>query len=105
MEANPDSRDPVPGACRILCSNTQVLCSKNLSDVIVASSQYDLLLCSETLVLDRRHTSELLVPGFGRPVLLYRDGMPRARGMAHMCEMDVGHIENLNLSVAVVRCW
>ena len=50
----------------------------------MASSQYDLLLCSETLVLDRRHMSELLVPGFGCPVLLCRDGVPqaRARGMA-----------------------
>ena len=28
---------------------------------------------SETLVSDRRHMSELLVPGFGRPVLLCRD--------------------------------
>ena len=32
--------------------------------------------------LDMRHVSELLVPGFGRPVLLYRCKMPRARGMA-----------------------
>ena len=40
------------------------------------------LLCSETLVLDLRHVSELLVPGFGRPVLLYRGKLPRARGMA-----------------------
>ena len=28
------------------------------------------------------HVSELLVPGFGRPVLLCRRRMPRARGMA-----------------------
>ena len=56
--------------------------SKNLSDVTVASSQYHLLLCSEILVSDKRHISELLVPGFGRPVLLCRDGMPRARRMA-----------------------
>ena len=48
----------------------------------MASSQHDLLLCSETLVSERCHISELLVPGFGRPVLLCRDGMPRARGMA-----------------------
>ena len=47
----------------------------------MASSQYDLLLYSETLVSDRRHISELLVPGFGRPVLLCRAGMKRARGM------------------------
>ena len=45
-------------------------------------SVYDLLLCSETLVSDKRHISELLVPGFGRSVLLRRDGMPWARGMA-----------------------
>ena len=81
VETNPGPRRPVPGACRILCSNVRDL-SKNLSDVTVGSSQYDLLLCSENLVLDRRHISELLVPGFGSPVLLYRDGMPRARGMA-----------------------
>ena len=48
----------------------------------MASSQYDILLCSETLVSDSRHVSELLVPGFGRPVLLCRGRIPRARGMA-----------------------
>ena len=80
VEINPGPRHPVPGACRILCSNVWHL-SKNLSDVTVASSQYDLLLCSEALVSDRRHLSELLVSGFGRLVLLCRDGMPQARGM------------------------
>ena len=30
----------------------------------VALSKYDILLCSETLVLDMRHVSELLVPGY-----------------------------------------
>ena len=53
----------------------------NLSDLTVASSQYDILLCSETLVSDMRHVSEVLVPGIGRPVLLCRGKMPRARGM------------------------
>ena len=53
----------------------------NLSDVTVASSPYDILLCSETLVSHMRHVSELLVPGFGRPVLC-RGRLPRARGMA-----------------------
>ena len=80
METSRVSRRPVPGACRILCSNVRGL-SKNLRDVTVASSQYDLL-CSETLASDRRLISELLVPGFGRPVLLCRDGMLRPRGMA-----------------------
>ena len=42
----------------------------------------DILFCSETFVLDMSHVSELLVPGFGRPVLLCRGMMPCARGMA-----------------------
>ena len=53
-----------------------------LSDLAVASSQYDILLLSETFVSDLRHVSELLVPGFCRPVFLCRDKLPRARGMA-----------------------
>ena len=81
METNPGPRRPVPGACRIRCSNVRGL-SKNLSDLTVALSQYDLLLCSETLVSDSHHILEFLVPGFSRPELLCRDGMPRARGMA-----------------------
>ena len=63
---------------------------KNLSDVTVASSQHDLLLCTETLVSDRRHMSELLVPGFGRPVLLCRNGVPRAHGMAAYVRDEYG---------------
>ena len=56
--------------------------SGNLSDLAVASSQYDILLCSETLISDLRHVSELLVPRFGRPVLLCLGKFPRARGIA-----------------------
>ena len=48
----------------------------------MASSQFDILLCSLTLVSDMSHVSELLVPGFGLPVVLYRGRMPRAGGMA-----------------------
>ena len=54
----------------------------NLSDLTVASSQYDILLCLETLVSDSRHVSGLLVPGFGRPVLVCLGRMLLARGMA-----------------------
>ena len=77
VETNPGLRRPVPTVCRLLCSNVQGL-AWNLSDLTVASSQYDILLCSKTLVSDSRHVSELLVPGFGRPVLLCRGRMPRA---------------------------
>ena len=80
-ETNPDPRRPVPAVCRILCNNVRGLAG-NLSDLTVASYQYDILFCSETLVSDMRHVSELLDPGLGRPVLLCRGKMPRARRMA-----------------------
>ena len=69
VETNPGPGRLVPGACRILRINVRGL-SRNPSNLTVASSQFDILLCSETLVWDRRHVSEFLVPGFGRPVLL-----------------------------------
>ena len=81
VETNPGSRRPVSAVCRILCSNVWGLAA-NLRDLTVASSQYDILLCSETLVSDMRHLSEVLLPGFCRPVVLCRGKMPRARGMA-----------------------
>ena len=81
VETNPGPRCPVPAVCRILCSNVRGLAG-NLSNLTVASSQYDILFCSETLVSDMLHMSELLVPDFGCPVLLCRGKMPRARGMA-----------------------
>ena len=81
VETNPGPRRPVPAVCRILSSTVRGLAG-NLSDLTVASSQYDILLCSEPLVPDMRHVSEVLVPGFGRPVLSCRGKMPRARVMA-----------------------
>ena len=74
VDTNPGPRRPDPGASRILYSNVRGL-SKNLSNVIVASSQHDLLQCSDFLVSDRHHILEFLVPGYGRPVLLSQDGI------------------------------
>ena len=70
VETNPGRRRPVPAVCRILCRNVRGLAGN------------DILLCSENLVSDMRHVSEVLVPGFCRPVLLRQGKMPRARGMA-----------------------
>ena len=77
--------------------------SGNLGDLAVASSQYDILMCSETFVSDLCHVSKLLVPGFGRPVLLCRGKLPHARGMAAMYKMDMEHFANQNLCVVVVK--
>ena len=81
VETNPGPRRPVPDVCRILCSNMRGQAG-NLSDLTVASSQYDILLCSETLDSDMRHVEELLVPGSDRPVLWCLGKVPRAGGMA-----------------------
>ena len=42
VETNPGKWRPDPAVCRILCSNVLGLAG-NLSDLTVASSQYDLL--------------------------------------------------------------
>ena len=80
METNPGLWHPLPDVCRILCSNVWGL-ARNLSDLTVALSKFDILLCSETLVSDKRHMSELLDLSFSPPVLC-QGKMPRARGMA-----------------------
>ena len=43
VESNPGQRRPVPTVCRLLCSNVRGLAG-NLSDLTVASSQYDILM-------------------------------------------------------------
>ena len=81
VETNPGQRRPVPAVCRTLCSNVRGLAG-NLSVLTVASSPYDILLFSEILISDMHHVPEVLVPGFGRPVLLCRGKMPRDSVMA-----------------------
>ena len=95
---------PVPAVCRILRSNVRGL-DRNLSDLAVASSQYDILLCSETLVSDMRHVSEVLVSGFCRPVLLGRGRILGHVRWLHTFEMVKEHFANPNLSVAVAKCY
>ena len=80
VEINPDQRFPAPVVCRIFCCNVRSM-ARNHGDMTVASSQDDILLCSETFVSDMRQVSELLAPGFGRPVLLCRGKMPWDRWM------------------------
>ena len=112
METKPGPRRPVPAVCRTLCSNVPGLAG-NLSDLTVASSQYDILLRSETLVSEMRYVSEVLVPGFGRPALLCRGQIRRARGMAanvrdgygafRQPKFECGCCEMLFFMVCVVR--
>ena len=101
VQTNLDPLRRVPAVCRILCSNVRGL-DGNLSDLTVASSQYDLPLRSETLVSDMRHVSKLLVPGFGNPTCLVMPGQDTS-GPRDGCmyEMATEHFANPNLSVVV----
>ena len=81
LVTNTGPRRPVPAVCRILCSNVRGL-ARNLSDLTVTSSQYDILLCSETVVPDKRHVPELLVPDSVALSCYAGVKLPRARGMA-----------------------
>ena len=83
-ETNPCPRRRVPAVCRILCSNVRGLAG-NLSDLTVASPQYDILLCSETLVSDMGHMSELLVPGFGQRIEQQLYEIVRGKNFALNC--------------------
>ena len=67
--------------CRVMYGNVRGL-HGNINDLVSASRQYDILLCAETLASQMRHSSEILVSGFRKPILLKRDAIPRARGMA-----------------------
>ena len=70
--------------CDYVLCNVRGL-SGNLSDLTVASSQNDILWCSVTFqVLDMRHVSELLGPGFGRPLLIVVPGQD-ASGLRDGC--------------------
>ena len=80
----------------------------NLSNLTVASSQYDISLCSETLVSDMLHVSELLVPRFGQlGVYLALPGWAALLGGPLFCSLFLffyvfSQIKNLLLSFLLV---
>ena len=79
VERNPGPRvDPGVG---ILYANIRGLFA-NLNELTVASAEFDVLVCSETLVSNRRHLSELRIPGFLGPQQKLRGSIPDALGLA-----------------------
>ena len=58
--------NPGPGAGRgalVLYANIRGLLG-NLTELGIVGSKFDVMVCAETKVSDRRHLSELRVPGF-----------------------------------------
>ena len=100
VETNPGQRRLVPAVCRILCSNVRGLAG-NLSDLTVASSQYDILLCSQICLTCRRcwfPVSVALSCCVGARCLEHV-------GWLHTFQMVTEHFANPNLSVVVAKCW
>ena len=54
----------------------------NLDELTVAESDNDVVICAESKVSDRRHLSELRIPGFGYPQQKPRSSTPGAQGTA-----------------------
>ena len=76
----------------------------NLSDLTVASSQYDIL-SQYDFGLRYESRVEVLVPGFGRPVLFCRARCLGPLGWLQTFEMFTEHFANQNLIVVVAKCW
>ena len=95
----------LPAVCRLLCSNVRGLGWKPQWD---DHGVVSILLYSETLLSDIRHMSELLIFGFGRPVLLCRGWMPRAwriwKFLAYV-RNGYGKFCQPKFSVVVAKCW
>ena len=81
VELNPGLVNSRNRQCRVLYSNIRGLYG-NLHDLIVAFKGCDILFCSKTLVSNFKHTAELSIPGFKRPILFKRNEINRAQGMA-----------------------
>ena len=67
--SNDIESNPGPGSDRrvqVLYSNIHGF-HENLDELAVAGSDYDVWVCAESKVSDRRHLSELHIPGFGCP--------------------------------------
>ena len=79
VESNP-GHDAGRGA-RVLYANIRGL-HANLTELGIVGSKFDVMVCAETKVSDRRHLSELRVPGFGCPQQRLRNSTPGAQGMA-----------------------
>ena len=79
VETNPGPQ--ISRKCRVLYANIRGL-HKNKKDLDIAAEKSDILFCSESLVSEMRHISELRIPGFRKPILIKRNAIPRARGMA-----------------------
>ena len=77
----------------------------NLSDLTVASSQYDILLCSKTWPQIRVICRSCWFPYLVALSCCAGEGCLRPEGWRHTYEMDLEPFANPSLSVVVTKCW
>ena len=68
--------------CRVMFSNINGL-HGNRDELAIAATKIDVVACAETKVTVRRHVSELLLPGFKAPTILWRSARPNGLGKRH----------------------
>ena len=66
-------------------------------------SEVEMCFFSETLVFSRRHISELLVPGFGKPMHLLRGEFDQFRELAVYVRNDFSVYRRVVMSGDVVK--
>ena len=89
--------NPGPGSdrrIRVLYFNIRGIA--NLDVLAVAGPDYDVLVCAESKISDRRHLSELRIPGFGCPQLRLMNSTPIVRGMALYVREGFGSFRQSN---------
>ena len=77
--------EPCPRAvsqcCKVMFSNINSL-HGNRDELAFAATKFYVVACAKAKVTGHRHVSELLLPGFKAPSLLFRDACPNGFGMA-----------------------
>ena len=104
VEINLGPRRPVPIVCRLLCSNVWGLAG-NLSDLTVASSQYDILFAQRLWSLICVTCRSCWFRDLVALSCCAGEGGLGPEGWRHTYEMDMEHFANPSLSVVVAKCW
>ena len=80
VEENPEPKASRRSYCAVYANIWSM--DKNLSDYTLMARGGGVISCSEALLSSRSHNSKLMVPGFGRPMLLFRGEVDLFRGLA-----------------------
>ena len=102
VETNPGSRRPISTVCRLLWSNVRGLAG-NLSELTVASSQYDICCALRFWSMICVTCRSCWFPGLVALSCCAGAESLGPKGWRHRYEMDIEHFANPSLSVVVAK--